>query len=318
MRLEPGGGANRARELPKMAVGTLSETRCRVGRGRSGGEVPQMTQVSLRLRRLARSTAALLLTCCSALAAEPGMQIAGTEETVISADEMKCQPDSGRGIDVTDIPVSAFRRGDGVVVLLSGNRQNFFLQGPDLDHVRRVGCQSLLRSEHNGDPAQFRDNEWLQSAYTRDGRYILGFVHDEYHGEEHGYRNCDKSDPRQRTCWYAAVTMVESHDGGVSFSHPNATTSVLLALPYRFQEGLKRAGAASPKVVSNPKDGMVYVLANYVDRNQDIRVGQCLMRGNGTGLTGWRMWNGADFVAYDADPYQCAGACTGNRPPCRP
>src|SRR5262245_49132625 len=85
------------------------------------------------------------------------LTIAGKEEMVAAAEPMTCQPKHGRGIDVTDMPVSAFRRADGTVIMLAGNRFNWFFEGPDLDHVRRTSCHQILDSAENSDPSQYRD-----------------------------------------------------------------------------------------------------------------------------------------------------------------
>jgi hypothetical protein len=261
------------------------------------------------------------------LAAPPAMQaqdgptisIAGKEEIVATAEQMNCQPKGGRrGIDVMDMPVSAFRRADGTVVLLAGNRFNWFFEGPDLDHVRRTSCNQILDSAESGDPSQYRDKEWVTALYSKDGKYVLGFVHNEYHGEDHGQRECVIRNASDRVCWYASSTMIESRDGGRSFSRPPVPSSVLASLPYEYKPGMRRGGISVPKAVGNPEDGKVYVFATYVDRNRDVRVGQCLFRGAGDSVAGWEMWDGSGFKRFDSNPYACSGACTGNRSTCQP
>ena len=170
--------------------------------------------------------------------------------------------------------------------MLAGNRFNWFFVGPDLDHVHRANCDQILDSARNGDPAQYRDNEWVTALYSKNGVDVLGFVHDEYHGEDHNQPQCVSKTVSDRVCWYASTTIIESHDGGHTFVRPAASANVLASLPYPYKPGLRRAGVSVPKVVGNPVDGKVYVFASYSDRNEGARIGQCLFRGVATELTG--------------------------------
>ena len=90
--------------------------------------------------------------------------------------------------------------------------------------------------------------------------------------------------------------MIESRDGGRSFSRPPVPSSVLASLPYEYKPGMRRGGISVPKAVGNPEDGKVYVFATYVDRNRDVRVGQCLFRGAGNSVAGWEMWDGSGSI----------------------
>jgi hypothetical protein len=274
------------------------------------------------VKALTRALAAFGLIClANATAAHAQgdltLTIAGKEEFVATAEQMNCRPKRGRGIDVTDMPVSAFRRADGKVILLAGNRFNWFLEGPDVDKVRRTSCNQILESAENSDPSQYRDKEWVTSLYSKDGKYVLGFVHNEYHGEDHGQRECVIRSASDRVCWYASSTMIESRDGGHSFSRPPMPASVLISLPYEYKPGMRRGGVSLPKVVGNPADGKVYVFASYADRNTGARIGQCVFRGTGTQLGGWEAWDGSQFKRFDSNPYACDGTCTGNRTTCK-
>ena len=278
---------------------------------------------SRRIKTLTSAIAAFGLFCLAGatVARAQGdltLTIAGKEEVVATAEQMNCQPKRGRGIDVTDMPVSAFRRADGSVILLAGNRFNWFFEGPNLDQVRRKSCDQILESAESSDPSQYRDKEWVTALYSKDGKYVLGFVHNEYHGEDHGQSECVIRNAGDRVCWYASSTMIESRDGGRSFNRPPVPSSVLISLPYEYKPGMRRGGVSVPKAVGNPKDGKVYVFASYVDRNTGARIGQCVFRNAGTELTGWEMWSGNEFKKFDSNPYACNGACTGNRTACQP
>jgi hypothetical protein len=153
------------------------------------------------------------------------------------------------------------------------------------------------------------------ALHSKDGRSVLGFVHNEYHGHEHGHQPCNVTNRQDYECWYSSVTLVKSEDGGRTFARPPAPANVLMSLPWRFTPGRKRAGVGGPKVVGNPADGKVYVFATSGDRSRGIRGGQCLVRGSGAGGD-WEMWDGKRFAPYDASPYGCSGACTGRLGDC--
>lgn len=236
------------------------------------------------------------------------LSFAGPEEVVVPTDEMSCEkPTRGRrSLDVPDMPPAAFRRADGTVIMLAGNRQNFYLQGPDLDHVTRSSCHSLLPYAPKDDPAAYQDNEWLFALYSFDGSTVLGFVHNEYHGEEHGNPSCTFSNRENRTCWYASTTLVKSTDGGMDFERPASGDNVVASLPYKFTTAVRRAQVGAPKVVGDPKSGDLYIMTSFADRNRGISIGQCLIRAPNANKSTWRVWDGKSFDTPIANPYRAS------------
>jgi hypothetical protein len=148
------------------------------------------------------------------------------------------------------------------------------------------------------------------SAHTR-------FVHNEYHGEYRDQGECRTSPERDRECWYASATLIESSDGGQSFKRPPPPANVVLSLPYAYTPHMKRAGVFMPKIVDG-QDGKVYVFATFVDRQRDIAIGQCVARSDGNSSGGWEVWTGSKFETVDPSPYGCAGKCTGRIGDCTP
>ena len=233
----------------------------------------------------------------------PRIRVSGEPEIVLEASKMNCVDTHEQNIDVPDMPPSAFRRSDGRVVMLASNKNNFVLEGPSLDEVARSHCASLLTSAHDVDPARFQDNEWLLAVLMENDGRAIGLVHDEYHGEEHGVPSCSRLISKDRECWYAATTIVESHDGGRTFSRPAAPANVIAALPYPFQAGLKRAGTSSPKALMNPRDGLLYVMVTFVDRNRGIGASQCLLRASPQNPMEWLAWDGGEFSQHIGSAY---------------
>jgi hypothetical protein len=252
-----------------------------------------------------------LAVSASALAAETGndvsaqqhsIAVAGAEELVLSHENMTCGPNGGLG-DRTDMPVSAFRRKDGSVVVLAGNQRNYFLEGPSVETAKRTSCSQMIPAIHDPDPKDFVARRWLVALHAVDYETVLGFIHNEYHGGNFFSDGCKISNHRNFECWYASATLTVSHDGGFSFHSPPAPQNVLAAPPSKFEVKKKRVGASSPKVVGNPKDGLVYVLITYRDLNRDMPAHECLLRGSGKKLDDWRAWDGHGFNMNMGSPY---------------
>jgi hypothetical protein len=250
-----------------------------------------------------------------AAAEYPTLQVDGPEQLVASADTMNCESGPDRNFDVPDVPPTAFRWPDGTVTMIASNRQNFRLDGPSLDEVRRVDCKQLLQSTGDDNPANFRDQEWITALYSKNGSVVLGFVHNEYHGEHRDNGECKTRPETDRECWYASATLVISTDGGKTFKRPEPPANVVLSLPYPYAPKMKRAGVFMPKVVGG-QDGNTYVFATYGDRNRDSKPGQCLARGSGESAGNWEIWNGNKFEAVDPSPYGCSGKCLGRIQEC--
>jgi hypothetical protein len=247
----------------------------------------------------------------------PSISLAGPEELFLSQDDMTCgaTPSGSRG-DRADVPLNAFRRKDGSVIVLSGNQNNYYLEGPSFDQARRTSCANLVRPVNDPDPAKFTARRWLFAIHAKSYDFVLGFAHHEYHGDDFFSKDCQRSSKRNFECWYGATTLVVSRDGGHSFETPSAPDNVLASLPFKFATGRKRAGATAPKVVGNPHDGMTYVMINYLDRNRDIRAGQCLLRGSAREFNDWRAWDGRAFAMDMESPYvvERSGDCAAVLP----
>lgn len=232
------------------------------------------------------------------------ISIIGPEELYLSSDEMTCpRAQHGSGLDVTDVPVTAFRRGDGSVVVIAGNQNNYYLEGPSVDEAQRDSCDSLIVPINDPEPATFNGRRWVFALYAKSYDFVLGFVHNEYHGSDFIGAECEMTTRRNFECWYGSTTLIFSINGGFTFETPPHPDNVLAALPFQFTPGNRRAGANSPKVVGNPKDGLVYVMINYLDVNRQMGAQQCLLRGSGTEFNDWRAWDGDGFDFEMESPY---------------
>lgn len=250
-------------------------------------------------------------------AAGPGIQIRmlGQPEVVLPSETMACA--TARAIDVPDAPPSAFRRGDGQVVMIASNRQNYIAAGPSLNSVKRIGCERLLALAGNDDPSQFRDQEWVTGVMPVRPGLMVGVIHNEHHGEYRDKVNCPLGEA-ERLCWYASSTLMTSTDGGRTFSRPPAPGNVLAAPPGRYAPGLKRISLSVPKILR--RGDYLYVMAAKADRNRRVLIQQCLFRARVDAPLDWRAWDGKGFglkrtSAYaGASAQDCVGVLRGNVP----
>jgi hypothetical protein len=223
------------------------------------------------------------------------MKATGSAQIVFDWTTDRCED-----LDIPDLPVRAFRGSDGRAQLIAAHFVNRRFIGQNLDHVTH-DCSVVLGSDFNPDPAAFDDHEWIAAPYTPDGTTVYALVHDEYHGWEHPGQCA--AGTFYIKCWYNAITLAVSTDGGRSYTdHPSPR--LVASVPYRYVPGDGPTGVFSPSnIVHNPKDGFFYSLV-YVNL-RDTYVGNCLIRTTNLADPGsWRAWNsGTSFGTTFVDPY---------------
>jgi hypothetical protein len=224
------------------------------------------------------------------------VQFLGEEERVFNWAQDRCDND-----DIPDLPARAFRDQAGRVQLISGNLVNRRFLGPSLNQVAHQ-CAVLMASDENPDPAAFNDSEWIGAPYTQDGRTVYALVHNEYHGYEHpGQCSTDL----YSDCWYNAVTLAMSRDGGSTFQDARQPPRHLVAAsPYRYERDGGTYGMFSPSNIVRRDDGYFYALVSTrAYRRQAF--GTCLLRTDQLGdPTAWRAWDGSDFSIAMISPYR--------------
>ncbi|HEX6654293.1 MAG TPA: hypothetical protein VF072_16220 [Thermoleophilaceae bacterium] len=228
--------------------------------------------------------------------------VAGRAATVFDWSSQACAPEN-----IPDLPVRAFRDHRGRVQLILAHDVNRRMVGPTLDHVR-VDCAVTMRSTRNPDPAAFDDAEWIGSVFTRDGRRVAALVHEEYHGARPGI--CDRTGGTP-PCWYNAVTLARSDDGGRSFEPRPG--QLVAASTYRYRPRAAPTGIFTPSNIVGKGDGYYYALV--VSRAPGGATGSCLIRSPDPFVpSSWRAWDGEAFRIRFANPYRvtpgAALACT--------
>lgn len=217
----------------------------------------------------------------------------GEAEIVFDWTDDRCED-----FDIPDLPAHAFRDADGNVQLLSTHLDNRRFIGPNLNEVKR-DCQVVMRSPHDGDPSKFNDNTWLASPYTEDGQTIYAIIHQEFHGWEHG----EACPGENYSCWYNALLMGISTDGGVTYkSLGEPPSNLVAALPIPYEAGAGPYGVFEPSNIIK-KDGYYYLFVRIDEYKSDAqRV--CLMRtDNLNNPASWRAWDGSDFTIETVNPY---------------
>jgi hypothetical protein len=222
------------------------------------------------------------------------VKVIGSQQTVFDWSRQACEPR-----DIPDVPAHAYRDVGGDVHLFASHYVSRAMTGPDLNHLKR-DCQVVLRSTLSARPQLFADREWISSPYTLDGRTVIALIHDEYHGWQHAAGNCLLPFPN---CWYNAVTLAVSRDGGLAFEPAAAPPANLVAaLPYRYRPDQPPYGIFNPSNIVK-KGGYYYSLV-YTQRYRSQRLGTCVMRTqNVADPQSWRGWDGNRYDVTFVDPY---------------
>jgi hypothetical protein len=222
--------------------------------------------------------------------------IVGSEETVFSWARDRCEDE-----DIPDLAARAFRDDRGRVQLISAHFKNRRFIGRGFDALRHP-CEVTMSSGYDPDPARFDDREWLAAPYTLDGETVYALVHDEYQGQQHPGQ-CPSGE--YFSCWYNAITLAVSRDGGSTFEDARPAPGHLVAsLPYRYVPDDGVYGLFSPSnIVRSRADGRYYALV-AARRYKRQAFGSCLLRTERLDDPGsWRAWDGSGFDLALTSPY---------------
>ena len=226
----------------------------------------------------------------------PPLALTGPVETVFDYSEDACSP-----IDIPDTSARAFRDADGRVHLLASHYVTRAMVGDGLDTVRH-DCRPLMVSDLDGDPARFDDREWITAPYTTDGRTVYALIHNEHQGHKHEGQ-CPSG--VYQKCWYNAITLGRSTDGGRTFTHAPPPQHLLAVVPYRYEPDAGPYGLFQPSnIVRSPDDGHHYALIR-AEAFGEQRRGTCVIRTRRLDQPGsWRAWDGSGFNVRFVNPYR--------------
>jgi hypothetical protein len=249
------------------------------------------------LRSASAAALALVLAAGAAPAAAqavPAIAVAGDPQVVFRWETDRCAPD-----DFADSPARAFRTADGAVRLIASHMDARPMSGPDLDRLRH-GCRVAYAGGRNDDPAAYDDRAWILSPYTLDGRTVVALVHNEFHGN---LRPALCPSRVYSRCWFNAITFAVSQDGGATFRRPPPPGDLVMALPWRYEGELGRAGYFNPSNIV--ADGGWFYSLVLTFRLRDQEPGVCLIRTDRLDdARSWRGWDGRGFTVRFVDPYR--------------
>ncbi len=251
----------------------------------------------------------LLLGLCSAGPSDQPklrLHVSGEPEAALLNEDVACE-----GRDYPDTPARAVRQADRAVQLYATDRDNRLSTGPDLLHLEHR-CPVVFRGGEQDDPAAFDDRAWIASPWTADGRTIWAIVHNEFQGHVRPAR-CPSG--RYMDCWYNALTLAVSHDGGRRFQRAPGR-ALVAALPYRYDQlAPGHHGYFNPSNIVTLEDAhYMFVFATKANAQ---RGGNCLLRTEAVEQAGaWKGWSGTGFTVEFVDPY--AGTAQPEEHVCAP
>jgi hypothetical protein len=227
----------------------------------------------------------------------------GPKEVVFDWSRDRCAD-----LDVPDEPLRAFRRDDGAVIGIASHSttRRFFISP---DGKFSCDCVPIMQSRLDPDPAHFNYKTWIASTWANDGEHIVGLADNEFRGNELAGECPFETYYR---CWYNAVVVVESRDGGAHFDVKPGSPIAVADFDNREMPGVPR-GYFGPSNIIEHDDARYAVI--YTTGGREQPSGTCLFRSREPGDIGsWEYWAGKAFVRSAYDPYRDAHS----RPPCMP
>jgi hypothetical protein len=218
--------------------------------------------------------------------------------------------DACDGHDIPDAPARAFRTAGGQVKVFAPHWRNRALMGPELTDLR-PDCAVVLEGAADHAPERYDDRLWIASTWTGDGRIVHALLHGEYQGHRHPGR-CATG--RYADCWYNAISLALSDDGGASFTRRPGGEAIVAAPARRYDPDARRhIGFFSPSNIIH-HDGAWFVLVfteGFALPGAGVSQprGSCLLRAQDIAEpNSWKAWDGAGFVVRLADPYRAGFA----------
>jgi hypothetical protein len=220
--------------------------------------------------------------------------VTGPEETVYDYTTMRCDD-----YDYPDGPIYAFRDSTGRVQLMTPSIWNRRMMGPDFANLTR-DCNALFSSQLDPNPAHYSYAQYLNGAYTDNGRDIYTLLHNEWHGWE--IPGACPAGPGKRRCGVGGVTYAVSHDNGDSYSQPAPPDNFVATVPPRPTIDDSRTGLFQP--TAPVKKGNYFYSLVLIGATGDQDAGACAMRTRDvTDPSSWRGWDGAGFGVRFRNPY---------------
>jgi hypothetical protein len=232
--------------------------------------------------------------------------VTGKSEVVFDYTSDRCDE-----VHIPDAPARVFRDAEGRLQLVASHHMARRMVGTSLDDMA-PDCRVVLPSHASARPERFDDSEWLFAPYTLDGQTIHALVHMEYHGQDHGRAQCPSGSNDR--CWYDAITLAVSRDGGATYTHAPPPSHVVASPPWVYRPdnaGIGFMGLSN--LVHNPDDGFYYAMIGLALPFGYTGGGVCVIRSRTLDRPdAWRFWNGSSFAGRFVNPYEDPGGALAN------
>lgn len=226
------------------------------------------------------------------VAAEPArslniIPLTKSEEIVSPNAEGRCNVEH-----IPDSPARAFRSSGKKVFLFATHYTNQPFTGSSLDNLKPA-CSFGFQAAMDPDSEKYNARTWLQTFYTEDGRTVYSIGSSDYHGS--WFNKCTSPSKENPKCWWSALTLAISKDGGKTFNSSTPPNHIIARAPFSYSMDTKQPMGffTSSNIVK--RDNFYYTLV-YTSGYKGQNKGSCLMRTNDlSSPTSWRSWNGKNF-----------------------
>lgn len=223
----------------------------------------------------------------------PSVQLIGSPEVVFDWTTDRCENNH-----IPDLPARAFKDANGKVQLLAPHFDNYRWIGNSLDTVSEDCTQKIYSSANDTNYDNHKYHEWVGAPYTEDGTNIYSLVHNEWYPYLVN-PSCTSSSN------ITTLTMVNSSNGGVTYSHPLDYKVWTHPVPWDNTFSCTQAnptsyGAFHPSNII--KKGTYYyaMYQSSPDPNNVTGPGLCLMRTQNLTLgSAWEVWKGPGTTDWD-------------------
>jgi len=196
--------------------------------------------------------------------------------------------------NIPDSPARAFRSADGTVNLYATHYINRSMSGKTLDSVK-PSCDVRFKANMSPQPQLYDARIWLQTFYSEDnGKTVVSLASSDYHGR--WFKNCDESNGKNLGCWWSAIILAYSNDGGKSFTTQSPSDRIIAQSGHKFSK--KQGGPIGFLTTSNIiKLNNQHYSIFYTSKYRNQKMGNCLARASDIkDPSSWKFWDGQDFT----------------------
>ena len=183
------------------------------------------------------------------------------------------------------------------MIAFATHDQNRAFLGHNLGTLKR-DCRIVFAGRHSDRPEDYSDRVWIASTWSEGDLTIFALGHDEYQAHRRRGR-CRFATYAE--CWWNAIVLLRSDDGGRSFSRVGDRPVATIPSRQDVDQGHSRGFYEPGNIV---KRGDAYYALIRAGGEGAQQAGTCLFRTNDlTRPESWRFFDGQGF-SPNADPYR--------------